>query len=505
MSVSLVIASLGFPIWLRASHYINLLFIGLLMRSGIQILGAHPRLYWNNGCKPESNWLHLTRQKVPENKLWTSMDEEVPVTPLLALPGGDNLGIGRHWHFFSVIFWILNGLIYIVLLFTTGEWIRLIPTSWSIFPDAWHTFLTYITFHIPPASDFHPYDPLQQLAYAAVVFLLGPFLIATGAAMSPAIEGRFPWYPKLFGSRQTARSLHFLGLVAFVLFTIMHTALVLIVHFQDNIRSIVLGDPHGNFTLAIIIAVIALLVVIAIYIWASWYSLRHKRRIQHALGAVIDPTRDFLLQRVKPRQDYQPSEITSYFWVNGRPPESEEFQRLAENNFADWRLEISGLVVNPLSLSLEDLRKQPKQSQITMHNCIQGWTGIAEWGGVPLAELLKFSGTLPQAKYVVFTSYQSGRQSYPKGPKETLDRPFYEVLSMEIAQHPQTILAYEMNGKPLPLEHGAPLRLRAETELGFKMVKYLRSIELVEDYHTIWEGQGGFREDVQFYSMGAEI
>lgn len=505
MSMSLVFASLGFPIWLRASHYINILFLGLLIRSGLQILGAHPRLYWNNGCRPESNWLHFTRQRVPKNELWTSMDEEVPVTPLLALPGRDNLGLGRHWHFFSVIFWILNGLIYVVLLFTTGEWIRLIPTSWSIFPRAWETFLTYITFHIPPATDFQPYDPLQQLTYAAVVFLLGPFLLATGAAMSPAIEARFPWYPKLFGGRQAARSLHFLGLVAFVLFTIMHTALVLIVHFQDNIRSIVLGDPHGNFVLALVIAIIALLLVFTIYVWASWYTLRNKRGMQHALGAVVDPTRRLLLQRVKSKQEYQPSDITSYFWVNGKPPQSEEFQRLAQNNFADWHLEISGLVVNPLSLSLEDLRKQPKQSQITMHNCIQGWTGIAQWDGVSLSELLKFCGALPQAKYVVFTSYQLGHQSYAHAPKEAQERPYYEVISMEIAQHPQTILAYEMNGKPLPLDHGAPVRLRAETELGFKMVKYLRSIELVEDYSTIWDGQGGFREDIQFYSMGAEI
>ncbi|MBV9232098.1 MAG: molybdopterin-dependent oxidoreductase, partial [Chloroflexi bacterium] len=159
----------------------------------------------------------------------------------------------------------------------------------------------------------------------------------------------------------------------------------------------------------------------------------------------------------------------------------------------------------PLQLSLDDMRKLPKQSQVTMHNCIQGWTGIAEWTGVPLTEILQFCGALPEAKYVVFTSYQLGRESYPQAPKESLDRPFYEVLNMEQATHPQTILAYEMNGKPLPLEHGAPLRLRVETELGFKMVKYLRSIELVADYSKIGEGQGGFREDVQFYSTGAEI
>ena len=95
--------------------------------------------------------------------------------------------------------------------------------------------------------------------------------------------------------------------------------------------------------------------------------------------------------------------------------------------------------------------------------------------------------------------------SDPDAPTAALDRPYYEVLDIEVVKHPQTLLAYEMNGEPLSLEHGAPVRLRVETQLGFKMVKYLRSIELVADYRTIWEGQGGFREDIQFYSMGAEI
>src|SRR5437868_15171459 len=107
MHMSIIIASLGFPIWLRITHYINLLFIGLLMRSGIQILGAHPRLYWNDGCNPKSAWLNLTKKKVPTDKLYTSLDDEVPVSPWLGLPGGKSLGLARQWHFFSIIFWIL--------------------------------------------------------------------------------------------------------------------------------------------------------------------------------------------------------------------------------------------------------------------------------------------------------------------------------------------------------------------------------------------------------------
>ena len=221
MTPHFIIASLAFPAWLRITHFINLLFIGLLVRSGIQILGAHPRLYWKTSCNPEKAWLTLTKRKVPKDQLYTSMDDEVEPSSWIAQPGGQNLGLGRHWHFFSVIFWLLNGIIYVILLFATGEWSRLIPTSWSIVPRAWDTFLTYISFHIPPVSNFRPYDPLQQLTYAAVVFLLAPFMLLTGATMSPAIEAHFPWYVKLFGGRQVGRSLHFLSMLAFVAFTIL--------------------------------------------------------------------------------------------------------------------------------------------------------------------------------------------------------------------------------------------------------------------------------------------
>ena len=501
----IVVASLGFPLWLRLTHFINLLFIGLLIRSGIQILAAHPRLYWNDSSDPKRQWLKFTTTRVPQDRLYTSMDDENSASPVLALPGGDNLGLGRLWHFFSIIFWVLNGVIYVVLLFATGEWSRLIPTSWSIIPDAWHTLLTYLSFHIPPASDFHPYDPLQQLAYAGVVFILGPFMILTGAAMSPSIEGRFPWFVKIFGGKQAARSLHFLSLIAFLLFIIVHTALVLIVHFQDNIRNIVLGTANSSFGVALTIAIIALVLVAAIYVWASWHSLRKKRQMQRFLRAFSDPVERLILQRRKSKQHYEQSDISPYFWVNGYPPESEEYKGLAQHNFKDYALEVYGLVGKPTRFSLDDLRNLPRQKQITLHNCIQGWSGIAEWSGVPLTEILKLCETKSDAKYVVFMSYQLGKQSVKSELTEAFDKTYYEVLNMELATHPQTILAYEMNGEPLPIAHGAPLRLRVETLLGYKMVKYLRSIELVADYTHIGEGQGGFREDFQYYGKKAEI
>lgn len=136
----------------------------------------------------------------------------------------------------------------------------------------------------------------------------------------------------------------------------------------------------------------------------------------------------------------------------------------------------------------------PKQIQVTEHFCIQGWTAIGEWSGVPMQHIIARSKPLPQAKYVVFYSYQF-----------TDEDQFYEVIDLDLATHPQTILAYEMNGEPLPVPHGFPVRLRIETQLGYKMVKWIKSIELVSDYKTIGMGQGGHREDHMYYSRGAGI
>jgi DMSO/TMAO reductase YedYZ molybdopterin-dependent catalytic subunit len=173
------------------------------------------------------------------------------------------------------------------------------------------------------------------------------------------------------------------------------------------------------------------------------------------------------------------------------------YQRLlAGGNFADYRLEVSGLVQRPLSLSLAELRALPKQEQTTLHHCIQGWTSIGRWGGVPMREILDRCRPLPGARYLVFHSF---------GMHEDSGKPYYECVALKIGEHPQTILAYELNGEPLPVQHGAPVRVRFETKLGFKMVKFLRSIDVVDDYRKVGDGMGGAREDEQQFDMGAEI
>ncbi len=488
---------LGFPFWLRAAHFINLFCMFLLIRSGIQILADHPKLYWNDHSKDGSEWIKFGKKIMPKGRLWTSMDEAENVNSIIALPGGHhNLGAGRRWHFLTIVVWLTNGIVYVTLLFATGQWRRLIPTTWDILPAAWDSFLTFATFHIPPETAFHPYDPLQQLTYAAIVFLVAPMMILTGLCMSPALIARFPWYPRLFGGRQAARSLHFIGLVILVSYIAIHITLVLAVHFFDNIGNMVFGDPRYHPELAAAIASVGLVGIFVFHILVTKWTLRSQRGFQVFGDRIVEPVMRIVFGALRSRQHYHLSEISPEHRVNGYPPVLPQYQALAQTAFHDWRLEIGGLVKHPLSLSLDDLRRLPKQQQITKHNCIQGWSGVAEWGGVPMVTIMDHCEPLPGARYAAFHAFMQA---------EYAPNCYYEVLTLNDLRDPQTILAYEMNWNALPEQHGAPCRLRVETKTGYKMVKYLRKIEFLDDLSQAGEGHGGYREDRQFYDKVASI
>lgn len=490
---------LGFPIWLRINHFINLFCIFFLIRSGLQILADHPKLYWNDHCRPGGEWIKFGKKKMPTNRLFTSLDEAEDISPVFAVPGGHHrLGAGRNWHFLIVPLWILNGLSYVGLLFATGEWRRLIPTSWSILPEAWRSVRTFAALQMPPESSFHPYDPLQQLVYAAVVFLLGPLMIATGLAQSPAFIGRYPWYARLFGGRQGARSLHFIGLSLMILYVLTHLTMVVLIHFPHDVERMfsMFGPPGASSAAAFLTASFALLFVIGSHIAATLYTRRNPRGFQERATAIIEPVIRFLFGRLRSRQNYDPQAVTAEHHVNGYPPEQDEYRRLSAQDFRDWRLRVTGLVDQPLELSLEDLRRMPKHEHTSMHNCIQGWTGIARWGGVPVREILRECRPLPSAKWIVFHAFVQ---------EEYAPDHYYEAFMIDEMDDPQTILAYDMNGRPLPHRHGAPCRLRLETKVGYKMVKYVRWIQLVGSLDEIGFGHGGYREDHQFYDKVASI
>jgi DMSO/TMAO reductase YedYZ molybdopterin-dependent catalytic subunit len=189
-------------------------------------------------------------------------------------------------------------------------------------------------------------------------------------------------------------------------------------------------------------------------------------------------------------REYPASEISRDFKANGTVrPDSDEYRRMVLTEFTDWRLKIDGLVRKPASWSLDELRTMPSRTQITRHDCVEGWSAIGQWTGVPLSHLLQQTELMPNARYVVFRCADDLIGSRDGSGL------YYESIDMVDAFHPQTIMAYAMNGKPLPVPHGAPLRLRVERQLGYKMAKYVMRIEVVEEFSKIGFGKGGFWED----------
>jgi DMSO/TMAO reductase YedYZ molybdopterin-dependent catalytic subunit len=468
----------------------------VLIRSGIQILFDHPKLYWTDDTTDDNHWLRFGKKVMPKDKLWTSLDEaEDPGK--IALPGGThNLGAGRHWHFSAAIIWVVTGLIYLSYLFTTGQWRRLVPTDWGIFGRVIDTLQSYLSFNLPHTFGSQPYNALQQLTYFGVIFILTPLMIVTGLTLSPALIARFPRVLKIFGGRrQVARSLHFLGMVAFSLFILVHLTMTMALHLFDSLKLFTFGHTSASLTAAITLFASIMILLVAFNIWNTVFTLNHQVKVQRVLTAFYTPIVRLLLGRFKSRQHYTKKDISPFFRVNGYPPNTEEYEQLKANNFADWRLKVYGLVDEPLELSLDDIKALRKQDQITKHNCIQGWTAVAEWGGLPMSDLLTLCKPKPNAKYVMFHCYDIDEKGAP----------FYEGLRIGDMYDRQTILAYEMNGQELPIEHGAPLRLRCEKKYGYKMAKYIKSIEFVETFEHIGEGRGGYREDAVNFDWEAAI
>ena len=345
-----------FPWWVVITHFLNLFFLLLLFRSGIEVLSAFPEVYWYDDCPPGREWLRFSKKMygADSRKLWSSLDEEEAWSPVLALPGQKNIGLGRQWHFRSVQFWILTGIVYIVMVFTTGYWQYLIPTHWSIIPDFINAIGTYLHFQIPAKTASEPFEPLQTLSYFEVIVL--------------------------------------------------------------------------------------------VHVVATWFSRRHRRRPQPILGFVVNPFEKIISRSYHSRQHFKSKNISRYFRVNGYAP-----------------------VDHPATLPMAGLRRLGEQTQTTKHNLFYAMDdkGLTEGEG----------------------RYGFSCSSVP----------------LHLADNPQTILALKINGAPLPVEHGAPIRVRLETQLGFKMVKWLCAIEFVDDYRTIGMDQGGWREDQQYYASAAGI
>ena len=204
---------------------------------------------------------------------------------------------------------------------------------------------------------------------------------------------------------------------------------------------------------------------------------------------------DFLQDRNALAPEFPRSAISPFFRGNGSvDPTNGDYPAQAAAGFVDWRLEVRGLVEQPLSLSLDNIRKLPQRTQVTRHDCVEGWSAIGEWAGPQLSTLLDAARLKPEAKYIVFRCADNlNGQDY------------YESVDLIDAYHPQTIVAHLLNGEPLPIRNGAPLRMRIERQLGYKHAKYLTAIEAVASLDDIGLGQGGYWEDRAGYQWHAGI
>ena len=202
-----------------------------------------------------------------------------------------------------------------------------------------------------------------------------------------------------------------------------------------------------------------------------------------------------LMGRDAMAREYSASQMSPIFRSNGTAnPGTADYDALAAGNFADYRLAVDGMVARPLSISLAELRQLPARTQITRHDCVEGWSAIGQWHGPLLGTLLKAAGISGNARYIVFhCADRIGGAAY------------YESIDLIDAFHPQTILAWAMNGAPLAVPHGAPVRLRVERQLGYKQAKYIMRIEAVSSLAGIGEGQGGYWEDRVGYDWYAGI
>jgi len=188
-------------------------------------------------------------------------------------------------------------------------------------------------------------------------------------------------------------------------------------------------------------------------------------------------------------QEFSPAEIAPTFRPNGTTmPVGESYAAMLANRFADWRLTVDGLVAKPLELSLTQLQAMPTRTQITRHDCVEGWSCIGQWKGVRLSHVLNLAQVKPGAKYVVF-------HCLDRMQEDDEDSLYYGSVDLDDAFHEQTLLAWELNGKPLPVENGAPLRARIERQLGYKQPKYLQRVQVVAEFGDIGAGKGGYWED----------
>ena len=273
----------GFPWWLRWQHLLNAIFLVPIARAGLQLLAVRPRLYWTARATPGREWLRIQRA-MPESGGWSPRNDAVGLHPLLGLPGKRlSGGLARWWHLGVAMLWVVNGIVFYVLLFATGQWTRIVPTSLEVFPAALSAAIQYASLDFPTQDSWVAYNGLQLLTYFVTVFVAAPLAVVTGVMHSPSIAKR------LQNSRllnvEVVRSVHVLVLAYFVVFTIAHVTLVLITGALQNLNHITLGTQDSGWA-GLVLFLIAVVIGAVLWVLASPATLRFPTAVQK-IGAVL--------------------------------------------------------------------------------------------------------------------------------------------------------------------------------------------------------------------------
>jgi DMSO/TMAO reductase YedYZ molybdopterin-dependent catalytic subunit/thiosulfate reductase cytochrome b subunit len=455
----------------RVTHWVSALSFLVLVLSGMAILLAHPRLYWGES-----------------GAVGTPSLIDLPLPFVLEVP---IRGPGRYLHFLAAWVAVFTGLVYVFMGLAARHFGRnLLPARGQLSFGAIASVIgSHLRFERSSEAELATYNGLQRLSYTTVVFVLSPLIVWTGLAMSPAVTSVLPFLVSAFGGQQTARTVHFFLACALVLFLLVHVAMVCLTGFRRRMRAMIVG--HGSAPPDAIAKAgfpRRELIKTGLGALAGAGAFGVAFRVADRCGLVpanhrgiygLSETLTYAGQRLLTKlpsmaREFDRSHISRVIPVNGKAPTTEPYQRLLAGGFADWRLQIEGMVARPGSLSLAELKGFPSRSQITHQACEEGWSFIAEWTGVPLSHVLEHVGIHPQARYVFFFTFDE----------------WWDSIDMDDALHPQTLLAYAMNGPELPLDHGAPLRLKVARQLGYKNLKYLSRITVTDSAKGIGDGLG---------------
>lgn len=280
----------GFPWWLRWQHLLNAVFLVPIVRAGLQLWANRPRLYWRADAAPGADWLRIQRA-MPAEGGWAVRDDAVALHPQVGLPGPKRTqGLARWWHLGVNLLWVANGLLFYILLFATGQWMRVLPVSWEVFPHALSAALQYASLNFPVQDSWVAYNGLQLLTYFVTVFIAAPLAIITGIMHSPRVTRRTAGSRLLNG--EVVRSVHVIVLGWFIVFTIAHVALVLVTGAFTNLNHITLGtrdDGPAGF----ILFAIAVLVGAVLWVVASPLTARYPKAVEKTGARLLGPLARF--------------------------------------------------------------------------------------------------------------------------------------------------------------------------------------------------------------------